>query len=179
MDQKQQTVELESIVDGLHPVIKESIRSVKTSEFLQTLVKKYRFSLDKFNSLEAIVLMVLTGAITHEEMVETLVGELGIDAGTAAPLAEDLNRGIFIPIREEIERQLDHPDAKEKEGTPIEDMTAEILKTVSDGSPTPTTTSTGPQQDTVITPGGTSYHAGTPSTARKDVHNDPYREQPL
>lgn len=172
---KEETNELNVLIDSLHPVIKESIRSVKTNEFLQTLVKKYRFSLDKFNLLEAIVLMALTGTITHEEMVGTFVSELGIDTPTATFLAEDLNHGIFIPIREEIERQLDHPDAKEKEGTPIEDMTTEILKGVSEKPPI----SAEPQKDATITLGGTSYHAGTPSTERKDVHNDPYREQPL
>jgi hypothetical protein len=175
MEEKQQTSDLESIIDGLHPVIKGSIRSAHTNEFLQTLVKKYRFSLDKFNALEAIVLMVLTGTITHDEMIETFISELGIERETASLLADDLNHGIFIPIREEIERQLDHPDAKAKEGTPIEDMTAEILQSVSEQPAVAAL----PPQDATITPGGTSYHAGTPSTERKDVHNDPYREQPL
>lgn len=168
--------ELDAIVQSLHPVIKSAIQSSKINIFLQSLVKKYKIPLDKFNGLEAAVLMVLVGALRSEDVVQTFVSDIGIEKSIADTLASDLNVGIFAPIREEIERQLDHPDAKEKVGTPIEDMTSEILKTVSENS-APTTAQT--QQDALITTDTTSYHAGTPSTARKDVHNDPYREQPL
>jgi hypothetical protein len=155
--------------------VRKAIEEQRAEKALQGLSKKYRLHFDQWQVLENEIMLGLLGLEEATNLADNIVKQVGVEKSVAESIVKDASELIFAPIREEIERQLDHPDAKEKEGTPIEDMTTEILKGVSEKP----AISAEPQKDATITLGGTSYHAGTPSTERKDVHNDPYREQPL
>ena len=103
----------------------------------------------------------------------------------AAELAADISKIVFEPIREELERELEHPDAKAAETSGVEAARTQILSSGDLPAPAalptvlPATPPAAPRTGTIErAPISAAYKAGEASTARKSVEDDPYREPP-
>ena len=97
-------------------------------------------------------------------------------------------------MRQELERELEHPDAKAKEESRVEGVRTQMLgeqRTSPEVKPpaiaqqppapsvVPATPPPAPPVDKAIRmPASGAYKPGEASAARKDVHDDPYREPP-
>lgn len=119
---------------ALPPIVQEAITGASVEKHLRMLSNKHRLHLDQWQVLENEVIMTLMGMQPAEELEENIKKEVGVDDETAHELANDIALEVFEPIRKELERQLDHPDAQPKEAEPIEDLRSEILAKASAGT---------------------------------------------
>jgi hypothetical protein len=132
--------------NALPKIVQDSITSSHVQEKLQNIAKKHSLHLDQWIPLENEIMMVLLGTT---EM--------------AAAIAEDASDLIFEPIRQELERELNNPNAQPLEATPEESARQAALDTAhaadarEDGDR--------PQ----------SIHSA-PSSVRTTIEGDPYRE---
>jgi hypothetical protein len=108
-------------------VVQNAITDASIEKHLRILSNKHRLHLDQWQVLENEVLMTLMGIQPTDELEEHIKNEVGVDEDVARELANDISLEVFDPIRKEMERQLEHPDAQDKEAEPIEDMRSEIL----------------------------------------------------
>lgn len=162
----------------LPKAVQRAITGANVSDHLRKLADTNQLHLDQWQELETEVMMTLMGIKAVAALEQNIKKHVQVDDATAAKLAQDISTTVFGPIREELERFLSHPDAQVKEGEPIKDMTAEILKSAS-APATPAPAPDTPAQPTVVrTEAPAAYQPGQPSSARKDIHADPYREAP-
>ena len=154
--------------------------------------------------------MALLGMMPIEKLQENIQNGVKVSGEIAAILAADTSRIVFEPIREELERELEHPEAKAETVSGVEQARAQELEKgsgvsnepavsyqVSAISPEPknsadsrqlkaesspvipaTPPAAPPVAKAVRAPTSNAYKAGEPSAARKNVHDDPYRESP-
>lgn len=155
---------------SLPEVIQSAITEAAVEARMQKLSGQYKLHFDQWQKLEYEVLMALYGITPMESIEENIAAHIAVDAATAHILASDITAQVFEPIRATLERALEHPEALPKEGTPVEDLTAEIL--AKKPTQTPAAPSAPVQKPTL----SDSYKTGEPSTARKHIDNDPYRE---
>lgn len=176
-------------------VVRSAITSADIERRLRTLAESQKLHLDQWQKLEDVVMMTLLGFERPEELAKNIERSAGVAATTANTLAESVNAIVFQPIREELERQLAHPEAQEKEINAIETSRSQILadesaatapqeaatdtaaipaaiKPATPPAPVPTIKSTRPSEST-------AYKPGEVSSERAAVHDDPYREPPL
>ncbi len=185
----------------LPKVVQDAITSADIEKHLRALADTHKLHLDQWEKLENEVMLALLGFQRSEDLQKNIESEVGVDAATAALLATSISTVVFGPIRQELERQLEHPDAVAKATTGVEDMRASILADASEHS-APAPAATAPVTPTIapaILPAPTviaatppapaptvkverapanppSYVSG-PSHERKTVEGDPYREQ--
>ncbi len=171
---------LEERFAQLPEAIQDAITNADVSAHLRKLADSSQLHLDQWQELETEVMMTLMGIKPITQLEQNIQAHVKVDSATAQKLAQDISTVVFAPVREEMERFLSHPSAKEKEGDPISDMTGEILKTSAPiNTPTPAPSPAAPPQPTAIRKDApVSYKPGETSTARKDVHTDPYRIVP-
>ncbi len=185
----------------LPQVVRDAISSADTTTHLRELSNLHKLHLDQWQELENQVMLTLLAFKELEGLPQNIESEVGVSHETAVALAADISRIVFEPIREELERQLEHPDAQAKEETGVEAMTAQVLSTSStsdeqnvtpilNDTPTPTPPPTptpisplvpppsAPETKAVRAPLSDTYKVGETSTTRSDVHDDPYRETP-
>jgi hypothetical protein len=178
--------------------LQQAIQSVDVEKKLRDLADKHKIHLDQWELLETEVRLALYGFQPAEDLEKNIQNEVGISAETAAALTSDISRVIFEPIREELERGLAHPEAKEREVSDVEAARAQMLSggtragaaatSAAPSSVRPavqpppaqpaTPPAPGPAQKAVRGPTSGAYAAGSSSSARKDIHDDPYRETP-
>ena len=167
----------------LPQVVQDAIAGADLEKRLRALADSRQLHLDQWELLENEVKLALLGFEDVENLPKNLEEVVGVDAETAAALARDVSAAIFEPIREELERQLGHPQAQEEEMTDVEKARQEILaqKIVLPAIvPTviPATPPTPAQEGKAVrAPVSESYSAQQPSIARATVEGDPYREQ--
>lgn len=163
----------------LPKVVQGAITSADVQKQLRTLADTNKLHLDQWQLLENDVMLTLLGFQPINELAEHLKADLDITSEQAAILATGISKIVFEPIREELERTLDNPDAKPAAMSGVEAVGAQALaaekaQTVAPATPPPPP----PEQKAMRAPISESYHAGEASTARKSVHDDPYREPP-
>ncbi len=174
---------------SLPPVVQRAIISADITKHLQELAEKHKMHLDQWQTLENEVQLTLLGVKSSEDLAENIKSALNLDTQTATNLAADISVIVFEPIRQELERQLEHPDAVAKTTTGVEDMrTAELARSenkTAQVAPTVATPSVIPGTPPVPAPTGAvergqispAYVPATPSHERKTIEGDPYREQ--
>ncbi|MFZ2886971.1 MAG: hypothetical protein WA021_04095 [Minisyncoccia bacterium] len=188
-------------------VVQDAITSTDVQTQLRGLADMHKLHLDQWEKLENEVMMTLLGIQRVEDLEPNIMSEVGTSAEVAHALAVDINAVVFEPIRQELERQLEHPDAKAATMNQAEVARTEILdaehadNASSVATPTPQTSSESqpppvaqaapptvqpgtppqPQPDIKITrpSDSTAYKPGETSTARQTVHDDPYRVPPV
>ena len=96
----------------LPKVIQNAITSADVQKELRALADTNKLHLDQWQLLENNVMLTLLGFQPAEEIAQHLKNDLDISLETATSLADDISRIVFQPIREELERELEHPDAK-------------------------------------------------------------------
>lgn len=191
----------------LPKVVQDAITSADVEKQLRTLADSHKLHIDQWSALENEVMMTLMGLEEMSNLETNLQNEVGIAAEEASSLAKDISQIVFEPIRQELERGLSHPEAKEKAvtteeiardqaiaseaPTQTESIPAEITPVnipaettpVSSAPPAPpvlpaTPPAPKPTEKAVRAPISSSYTSQQASTARKGVEGDPYRELP-
>ncbi len=163
----------------LPKVVQDAITSADVEKHLRELADTHKLHLDQWQSLENEVMMTLLGFQPSEELAANIASEVGIPQALADTLASDISKIVFEPVRQELERELGNPQAKDVPATQIETVRAQIL---SQEKPVPVAAATppspAPTEKAVRAPISESYKAGEASTDRKSIHDDPYREPP-
>lgn len=184
-DQDDLNGELKKRFAALPKVIQTAITSADVQKELRALANTNKLHIDQWQLLENNVMLTLLGLQPTGELAHHLKEDLDVSTEAAASLASDISRIVFQPIREELERELEHPDAKtatvsDVEGARAQALTAEAASTA---PAVPTVLPATPPADAPTgkierAPVSESYKAGETSAARKSVHDDPYREIP-
>ena len=177
--------ELQKRFKALPKVIQTAITSADVQKELRALADTNKLHLDQWQLLENDVMLTLLGLQTPEELPHHLKDDLDISAERAGILSQEISRIVFAPIRAQLERELEHPDAKAATVSDVEGARAQAL-TAETSSATPATPPVLPATPPAEAPTGKierapiseSYKAGETSVARKTVHDDPYREPP-
>ena len=198
--------ELEVRLKELPKVVRDAIRSADIEKRLRSLADTHKLHLDQWGKLENEVMLALLGFQPVEDLQQNIKSEVGTSDEIAAALAADISKGVFEPIRQELERELEHPDAKAKEEGAVEGMRTQMLgeqraenseqkiargeqapeeklPVVASPLPAPSVVSATPPpppptEKAVRMPASGAYKPGEASATRKDVHDDPYREPP-
>ena len=186
MTQDQLNEQLRARFKELPKVIQDAVTSADVEKQLRALADTNKLHIDQWQLLENDVMLTLFGFQPTEELAHHLKNDLDISAELAASLADDISRIVFQPIREQLERELEHPDAKVAGVSDVEAARTQILGS-EDRPAAPAAPAVLPATPPAEAPTGKivrasvseSYKAGETSTARKSVHDDPYREPPL
>lgn len=166
----------------LPPSVQNAITSADVETHLRELAKSHQLHIDQWDLLENEVMLTLLGLQQMSQLKENIATEVGVPDEVAAMLANDISQYIFQPIREELERQLEHPDARATKVSDVDTMRTQVLSNeITPSSSLNTVAATpampAPQEKTVRAPASTTYLSQTPSHERKTIEGDPYREQ--
>lgn len=121
----------------LPEVVRRSIESADIQKHLRELADTRKLHLDQWQLLENEVMLTLLGFQPSEDLAKNIKSELDIDEATATSLAEEISRVIFEPIRQELERQLEHPDAQAATVSNIESARTQMLTQAADEAAPP------------------------------------------
>jgi hypothetical protein len=143
--------------------VRNAIVSSEVEQHLRGLAEKHKLHLDQWDSLEQEVMFTLLGIHPIETLEYNMVGEVGISLDLARALAADINTMIFEPIRQELERQLEHPEAKEKEVSGVEAARQQQLQSGATPEPAPVSASTTPAPTSTPTTSTSPSIAPTPT----------------
>jgi len=175
----------------LPETIQNALLSADVEKQLQGMAKSHELHLDQWESLEREVMLTLLGFKEVRDIENNLRTEVGATEEQAKALTADINSVIFEPVRQELERQLSHPEARAENIGAMETMRREAIAAAGGDTSLPpaatpvpvaaavqpaTHPSLAPTEKTVREPLSGSYHAAQPSTARETVEGDPYRE---
>ncbi|QQG38030.1 MAG: hypothetical protein HYS26_00540 [Candidatus Kaiserbacteria bacterium] len=111
----------------LPKVVRDAIESADVENLLRKMADTHKLHLDQWERLENEVMLTLLGFSEINELQANIGREVGVDEKTAAALAGDISKEVFEPIREELERQLEHPEAKAEEVSGEEAARRQIL----------------------------------------------------
>jgi len=169
----------------LPKVVQDAITSADVQKHMRELADMHKLHLDQWQLLENEVMLALLGFQPTEDLAKNIKNEVGVPDDIASALAADISKVVFEPIRGELERELESPDAHAVDVSGVEGVRAQALddaaKEAAAPSPevAPGTPPSPPQTGTSVrAPVSEAYKAGEPSTARKSVADDPYREPP-
>ncbi len=175
--------EIRSRLAALPKVVRDAITSTDVQERLRKLATVHKLHLDQWEAFENEVMFTLLGIQPIEELERNIKQELGVTDEIARTLTSSASELVFEPIRQELERQLEHPAAQEKEVSEIEEARAQQLGENTAASPitiSPATPPLPPSSIKVARPSeSSSYKPGEPSSTRAVVHDDPYRVPPV
>ncbi len=170
----------------LPPVVQQAIQSADLEKHLRALADTHKLHIDQWELLQNEVKLALLGFEDAEKLPANLESVVGVDHETAAALAQAINDEVFEPIREQLERGLEHPEAKAVQNDAIEQARQAALalaKQTGEAAPVTIQPATppapAPEGKAARAPISDSYKAAQPSTERKAVDGDPYREPPL
>jgi hypothetical protein len=127
----------------LPPVVQNAITSAEVQQHLRDLANTHKLHIDQWDLLENEVQMTLLGIKSAEDLEKNLRDDVGVPAEEAAALASGVAEIVFEPIRQELERQLTHPDAVAKEESGVEQLRDQVLAqqggaAAPEAAPTPT-----------------------------------------
>lgn len=195
----------------LPPVVQQAIQSADLEKHLRALADGHKLHIDQWELLQNEVKLALLGFEDAEKLPENLESVVGVEHENAQSLAAAINDEIFEPIREELERALTHPEAKDAQvsdmektrlaaialaraaGEDVAPPKAQPETSPSQPSPTAALPATPPapivqpatppapkpEGQATRAPVSETYKPAQPSTERKDVASDPYREPPV
>lgn len=195
--------ELEQRFKELPPAVQRAIISADVATRMRELAKTHNLHIDQWALLENEVRMALFGIQPVDQLPENLRTSLRVSSEESASLAADISKIVFEPIRQELERQLEHPNAEAAITTGVEDMRAREIAghqehakaAAEDARSTPSPAAPlapaaqaapkvmpatppipAPTEKMTRAPMPESYH-GSASHERKTIEGDPYREQ--
>ncbi len=177
--------------ESLPKVVRDAILSADVQSHMRELAKKRNLHLDQWEALENEVQLTLLGVHHSENLPENIAESIGLSPEEATALAAEISALVFEPIRQELERQLEHPDAEATEETGVEQMRTQVLG--SSEAPTapvqapaaPAAAPIAPATPPPAPPTQKVERAQLPATyapqvashERKAIEGDPYREQ--
>ncbi|MFZ2719421.1 MAG: hypothetical protein WAZ27_00970 [Minisyncoccia bacterium] len=171
---------------SLPKVLRDAITSSDVQKHLRGLADGKKLHVDQWQILENEVMLALLGFNQVEDLEENIISKLGITKEDAHMLATDINNSVFEPIRQELERQLEHPDAAAVVESGPEAARTQILgaetaaatPSTPPQTPAPTPPAEKPVAPVVRMPASGAYKPGEASVNRASVVDDPYREPP-
>ena len=212
------TEQLQAQFNLMPKVVQNAIRSSDVEKHLRELANTHKLHLDQWETLENEVMLALLAFKPAEDLKTNIKNEVVVTDDVATALAEDISRIVFEPIREQLERELEHPEAKAETVSGVEQAREQALGEESavsfqlSGNTNPVPSTMAPPQNpqsgtasppdsrqlkaesspiipatppaappvakAVRAPTSNAYKAGEVSAARKNVHDDPYREAP-
>ena len=171
----------------LPEAVQDAITSADVDSRLRELSVTHKLHLDQGQKLENEVMLALLGIQSLEKLEENIKNEVGVPAETASALANDIAEKIFLPIREELQREL--PPEGEMEQPVANQPVAGSLEPVANAANTvpsqqatssPVLPATPPApvktEKSIRAPISESYMSQIPSHERKAIDGDPYRE---
>ena len=198
----------------LPKIVQDAITSAQISKGLQKLSEENKLHVDQWDKLENEVMFALLGLTDTADLPQNIAKNVVVADDLANTLAQQISANVFEPIREQLDRQLGSPQAKEEVTSDVEQVRDQMLKdagvrpggdlpaqpdpaippTITDQIITPeapvppvvpvqpavlpgTPPAAAPDTKVERGPISESYHAQNPSTDRKTVDGDPYREQ--
>lgn len=170
----------------LPKAVQIAITSADLEKRLRELATSHKLHVDQWDTLENEVMLTLLGFERPEQIEKNIQKEMGMTTEDARTLAQNINTVVFEPIRAELERQLEHPDAAAVVESGPEAARTQILgaEGVSAASPippqvpAPTPPAEKPAAPVVRMPTSGAYKPGEASTQRVSIVDDPYREPP-
>jgi hypothetical protein len=178
-EEQELNAQFEERLKQLPKVVQDAITSADVQKRLRELSDKHKLHLDQWELLENEVKLALLGFEPAEDLEKNIEKEVGVSAEIAGALAEDISTIVFEPIREELERSLDNPQAKNEKLSDVEKVREQVLAQAKPLVAAPATPPPVPSEEKAVrAPISEAYKAGEPSTVRKSVHDDPYREPP-
>ena len=176
-------------LNELPQVVRNAISSAGVEKRLRALADTQKLHLDQWQTLENEVMLTLLGFQQLTDLEKNIKNEVGVSDDVARTLTMSANEFVFEPIRQELERQLEHPAAQEKEVSDVEAARTQQLNENKEAPPPsvptipPVMPATPPAplpEIKVVRPSeSTAYKPGEPSSTRAVVHDDPYREPPV
>jgi len=166
----------------LPKVVQEAITSADVEKRMRELAETQKLHLDQWESLENEVQLTLLGVQPIEDLQKNIKSEVGVTDEIAKSLTEEISKIVFEPVRQELERQLEHPEAKAEALSGVEQARKDVLGTETTAAAPVAAPATPPpapnDAKAVRAPVSETYKPGQASTERKEVHEDPYRELP-
>ena len=177
----------------LPKVVQDAIMSADVEKHLRELATNQKLHLDQWELLENQVMYTLLGMADSADLEKNIRENVGVPENIARELAVDISRIVFEPIRQELERNLEHPEAKKESISGVEAARTQVLgqaptanESIAIKLPEPARPSVAPgtppqpPPETKVERGPASgaYKPGETSIARKVVEDDPYREPP-
>ncbi|MDO8481897.1 MAG: hypothetical protein Q7S75_02340 [bacterium] len=176
--------------------LRKAIISADIEDKLHKLSESHKLHLDQWQKLENEVMLALLGFQQVEKLEENIKNEVGVSAEIASALAGDIADTIFLPIREELERELGPAPEKEEGESAVDEVrkvseSQAITEAVPAGGQSqllaansantllllPATPPPPPKTEkSVRAPIAESYTSQIPSHERKAIEGDPYRE---
>jgi len=165
---------------ALPPVVQKAITSSDIEKNLRNMADGQKLHVDQWQALENEVMFSLLGFKPVADLENNLVKSVGVTAEVAHALALDVNRIVFEPIRQELERELQHPQAQQAAVSGTEAARAQaISQEAAATAPAPTPPAPKPDTTAARAPASGAYKPGETSAQRKSITDDPYREAPL
>ena len=169
----------------LPKVVQDAITSADVQKHMRELANAHKLHLDQWQTLENEVMLALLGIQPTDDLEKNIKNEVGVSDETAKSLATDISKIVFEPIRAELERQLEHPDAKVAEVSDIDTARTQALAETTSMPSAPATPAVAPAtpppapstQRVLRAPISAAYKAGEPSIVRTSIE-DAYREPP-
>ena len=158
-------------IGELPKVVQNAITSADVQKRLRALADSHKLHIDQWQTLENQVMLALLGFLPVEELEDQIKSQVGVRPEVATALATDISRIVFEPIRQELEQELEHPQAKEGQMSGVETARAQLLekqKSAPENTPPAPKVDRGPASD--------AYKPGEQSATRKSIEDDPYRE---
>src|SRR3989338_3995449 len=121
MTQEELNQKLRERFAQLPKVIQTAITSADVQKQLRELADTNKLHIDQWQVLENEVMLTLLGFQPPEELAANLKADLEITDELAKELAEKISEIVFQPIRAELERELEHPDAKAADVSGVEE----------------------------------------------------------
>ncbi len=163
----------------LPKVVQNAITSADVQKRMRELADTHKLHLDQWEGLENEVMMTLYGVTPVDELQANIKKHVGVSSEISQILAGEISKIVFEPIRAELERELEHPDAKAADVSDVEAARSQVLSSEAIPTVLPATPpAEAPTGKIERAPVSESYKAGETSAARKSVHDDPYREIP-
>lgn len=185
--------EIQNRFKSLPLVVQRSIKSASVEKHLRDLANVHKLHVDQWELLENEVMMTLLGFSPPDQLETHLRDSLKIAPDTAHLLAVDINTAVFEPIRNELERELEHPEAPKAARTEVENARESILSDAERKSDSqtpeervlPQATMEPQRQEkpkteapkSIRAPISETYKPAEPSRERAAIDGDPYREQ--
>lgn len=166
----------------LPKVVQDAITSADIQKRLRELASTHQLHIDEWDALENEVMLTIMGFERPENLEKNIRKETGTSSEVAHALAASINQIVFEPIRQELERQLEHPAAKEVILTGVEAARSQALSgsgnapAASQPALAPTPPAPTPETTAARAPASGAYKPGEPSSEREEIADDPYRE---
>lgn len=91
--------ELWKIFEALPVELKQAVFGEETADSIREICQRNNITGDQVGLVAGIVGDCLMGLLHPEDMAQTLVDDIGIDAGTAHNLSREINRLILFPVK--------------------------------------------------------------------------------